>query len=106
MRTLRSLAKPAVPLVALGAALWLATPAFAHINPDPPAVEAGKATTVGFNVEHGCAESPTTSLDIQLPAGTNDAPGSTATGSPRRSRPTWSPSPVARSMPRPPRPSR
>jgi uncharacterized protein YcnI len=46
--------------------------ASAHIDPDPPAVEAGKATTVGFGVEHGCAESPTVALDIRLPTELTD----------------------------------
>ena len=80
MRTLRSFAKPAVPLVALGAAMWLATPAFAHIHTDPPAVEAGKPATVGFVVEHGCAGSATTGIDIQLPEGSKDASGVDAGG--------------------------
>lgn len=80
MRTLRSFAKPAVPLVVVGAAMWLATPAFAHIHTDPPAVEAGKAATVGFVVEHGCAGSATTGIDIQLPQGSKDASGVDAGG--------------------------
>jgi uncharacterized protein YcnI len=39
----------------------------AHIDPDPAAVEAGTAATVAFGVEHGCLESPTIALDIELP---------------------------------------
>lgn len=41
--------------------------ASAHIDPDPPAVEAGTTATVGFGAEHGCAASPTVALDIELP---------------------------------------
>ena len=58
--------------------------AFAHIEPDPPAAQQGATVTVGFMVEHGCAGSPTTGLDIKLPDGIADAravdkPGWTAT---------------------------
>jgi periplasmic copper chaperone A len=47
--------------------------AAAHIEPDPPAVEAGRAVTVGFVVEHGCGDNDTTGMDIKLPAGITDA---------------------------------
>ena len=47
--------------------------ASAHIDPDPAAVEAGTSATVGFGVEHGCEESPTIALDIELPEELTDA---------------------------------
>ncbi len=43
--------------------------AFAHIDPDPLAMQAGTSGTVAFNVEHGCDGSPMTDLKIQIPAG-------------------------------------
>jgi len=49
-----------------------AVPAMAHIDPDPKQAQAGARLTVGFTVEHGCEGSPTTQLDMRLPAGVND----------------------------------
>ncbi len=46
--------------------------AFAHIDPDPLAMQAGTSGTVAFNVEHGCSGSPMTDLKIQIPAGVTD----------------------------------
>ena len=60
-----------MPSSSLGAAL-----AAAHIETDPPAVQAGTQATVGFVVEHGCGESNTTGMDIKLPAGITDATAS------------------------------
>jgi uncharacterized protein YcnI len=51
------------------AVLALGGVASAHINPDPPAVEAGSTSTVGFTIEHGCDGSPTTDLKFQIPDG-------------------------------------
>jgi periplasmic copper chaperone A len=45
----------------------------AHIETDPPAVAAGSAASVGFNVEHGCDGSNTTELQIKIPDGVTDA---------------------------------
>ncbi len=47
--------------------------ASAHIQTDPPAIEAGKPATLGFIVEHGCADANTTGLDIKLPDGVTTA---------------------------------
>lgn len=47
--------------------------ASAHIDADPPAVEAGTVATVAFKIGHGCSGSPTTAIDIQVPAGITDA---------------------------------
>jgi uncharacterized protein YcnI len=49
--------------------------ASAHVDPDPIAVQAGSAATVGFKVEHGCDGSPTTGMKFQIPAGVTDAAG-------------------------------
>jgi len=53
--------------------VMFAAAASAHIAPDPPAVQSGLATTVTFNVEHGCGDSPTSSLQFKIPAGVTDA---------------------------------
>ncbi len=67
----------ALTTVATGAAVLLgAALAAAHIETDPPAVQAGTQATVGFVVEHGCGESNTTGMDIKLPAGITDATAS------------------------------
>jgi periplasmic copper chaperone A len=47
--------------------------AWAHIDPDPIAMQAGTSGTVQFNVEHGCDGSPTRSMKFQIPAGVTDA---------------------------------
>ena len=60
-------------LTTTAAALLLAGTASAHIDPDPIAVQAATSNTVSFGVEHGCEESPTTELQIQIPAAVADA---------------------------------
>ena len=61
------------PFTALGAAALLvvltAAPASAHIHPDPAEIPEGEATTVGLGIEHGCDDSPTTAVAVQLPDG-------------------------------------
>ncbi len=52
--------------------LAIAGPASAHIDPDPDQAQAGSRLSVGFTVEHGCEGSPTTQLDMRLPAGVTD----------------------------------
>ena len=47
----------------------MATPAFAHLDPEPNRVERGEAATVAFLVEHGCAGAPTIELTFQVPKG-------------------------------------
>ncbi len=65
--------------LALGGARWasavggLAEPAFAHVEPDPASVPAGSTDTITFNVEHGCEESDTVKLEMQLADGVTDA---------------------------------
>ena len=51
----------------LGVLLAGAAPASAHVSPTPSEVPAGGFTAVGLTVGHGCEESPTTSVQIQVP---------------------------------------
>ena len=51
----------------------LASPAFAHIDPDPVEAPAGSEQSVGFTVQHGCDGSPTIQLDMRLPEGVSSA---------------------------------
>ena len=46
---------------------------YAHVEPDPTAVEAGKSATVGFAPGHGCDGSPTISLAFKVSASVTDA---------------------------------
>lgn len=62
-----------LPALALGAALALASPAAAHVEPDVTEVPAGAAATVEFHVEHGCEGSPTVKLELRVPADVTDA---------------------------------
>lgn len=50
-----------------------ASPAFAHVDPDPKEAPAGSEQSVGFTVQHGCDGSPTTQLDMRLPEGVTAA---------------------------------
>lgn len=47
--------------------LALATPAAAHVTPEPGEVPAGVFTAVTLTVPHGCEGSPTAAIDIQVP---------------------------------------
>ncbi len=68
-------------LAVAGVIALLAVPAVAHIAPTPAAVPETAVATISFNVEHGCGESPTTKLEMQLPAGVGTAQAaSTAAG--------------------------
>lgn len=51
----------------LGIALAGTGTASAHVSPNPGEVPAGGFTAVGLTVGHGCEESPTTRLEIQVP---------------------------------------
>lgn len=56
--------------------LLLALVAFAaplHVEPQVSEAPAGARTTFGFLVEHGCDDSPTVQVSIQLPEGAFDA---------------------------------
>ena len=49
--------------------LSVASPAWAHVDPDPEEAQAGSQLSVGFTVQHGCDGSPTVQLDMRLPDG-------------------------------------
>ena len=55
------------------AALAIASPAVAHIDPDPTEAQAGSTLSVAFTVEHGCDGSRTIQLDMRLPEGVTEA---------------------------------
>lgn len=48
-------------------ALGLAVPASAHISPDKDSVPAGGFTAVSLTVPHGCEESPTSKIAVEIP---------------------------------------
>lgn len=61
----------------LGGALVLAAPlaAFAHIHVTPEDSSADSTTTLTFSFSHGCEDSPTTAMVVEIPAGvTNVVP--------------------------------
>jgi uncharacterized protein YcnI len=60
---------PLTIAAAVGVALCIAGPAWAHIHTDPEEVKAATENTVGFIIEHGCDGSPTTKVELQLPTG-------------------------------------
>jgi periplasmic copper chaperone A len=63
---------PSLLTLAVGAVAGVvvaAPSAWAHVEPDPPAVEAGTRATIAFTVEHGCDGSPTVEVRFQLPDG-------------------------------------
>lgn len=62
-------------VVAVGATLGVwGAPAWAHVDAQPGQVPAGAEADVDFVVSHGCDDSPTTSLTIQLPEGVSGTP--------------------------------
>ena len=77
-RPLRARLALAVGAAAAGLVLT-ATPAFAHVDATGTAGTDG-ATEVTFTFEHGCGTSPTTSLRVQLPAGTTGVTAENPTG--------------------------
>ena len=66
---------PLAVAAATVAALFVAGPASAHIDTDPPSVQAGTANTVGFIVKHGCDGSPTVKVEIEMPDGATGIKG-------------------------------
>lgn len=52
--------------------LAFAAPASAHVEPTPPAIQAGTTSELAFGVEHGCDGSPLVELEIQVPDGVTD----------------------------------
>ena len=71
----RHLRLPITAAAATAVALCVAGPAAAHVHTDPSAVRAGAEATVGFIIEHGCDESPTTKMEIQMPDGASGISG-------------------------------
>ncbi len=70
MRSLpRRLARVLVPSALVAVVFLVAGPASAHIDADPLAAQAGTRATISFTVEHGCDNSPTTSLAFRIPTG-------------------------------------
>jgi uncharacterized protein YcnI len=55
-------------LIAVAALLFVPAAA-AHVTANPASGPAGGFAMIAFRVPHGCEESPTTSLTIQIPAG-------------------------------------
>jgi uncharacterized protein YcnI len=53
-------------------AVTVATPASAHIHPDPDEAQAGSEQTVGFTIEHGCDGAPTVAIELLVPDGVTD----------------------------------
>jgi uncharacterized protein YcnI len=67
-------------LTAATAVLSVASPALAHVDPDPEEAQAGSQLSVGFTVQHGCDGSPTVQLDMRLPDGVTGAQPEPPTG--------------------------
>jgi len=65
---------------ATAAALLVAAPAHAHVAPDVSAIPAGEPSTVTLTVGHGCEESPTRAVAVQVPEGVEDATGVAISG--------------------------
>ncbi len=64
----RTLARLCVlPAATAAIALSLVSPASAHVSATPASAAAGASTVVTFSVGHGCEESPTTKIEIQVP---------------------------------------
>ena len=57
----------ALPAATAAVALSLAAPASAHVSATPSTTAAGADTILTFSVGHGCEESPTTRIEIQVP---------------------------------------
>jgi periplasmic copper chaperone A len=55
--------------ITLGALAILCSTAFAHVSLQQPQAEAGKPYQAVLHVSHGCGESATTAIALQLPAG-------------------------------------
>ncbi len=56
-----------LPAATAAIALSLGAPASAHVSAAPSSAVAGSSTVVTFSVGHGCGDSPTTRIEIQVP---------------------------------------
>jgi uncharacterized protein YcnI len=54
---------------AVTASMWMALPALAHVDITPAEVPADSHQNLSFGIEHGCGESPTVAIAIQIPEG-------------------------------------
>lgn len=63
----RSLSIAATTIAAAGLVLVGATGASAHVTVDPSTTEAGSYSVLTFAVPHGCGDSSTTAIAIQIP---------------------------------------
>ena len=59
--------------VAIAALTLGVGPAFAHVGTSVDEVPAGSTTALGLTIGHGCDDSPTTAVAVQIPDGVNDA---------------------------------
>ena len=63
----RTLTRLAALTAATGIAALVAAPAQAHVSGTPSVANAGSSTVLTMSVGHGCEDSPTTSIEIQVP---------------------------------------
>jgi uncharacterized protein YcnI len=54
-------------LTLLALLVLLAAPASAHVSANPGSAPAGESAVIHFRVSHGCDESPTTAVSVQIP---------------------------------------
>lgn len=64
--------RTAVLGAAVASLMALAAPAWAHVEINPGQAAAGSRVRLGFEVPHGCGESATVKLSVELPAGVTD----------------------------------
>jgi uncharacterized protein YcnI len=70
-RGIRSRSRTAVLGAVVAALTAVAAPAWAHVEINPGQAAAGARVRLTFEVPHGCGESATTGLSIELPAGSS-----------------------------------
>ena len=58
--------------LAVTALVWVAAPAWAHVEVSPGEAAAGGATELEFEVGHGCDGSPVVAVSIRMPGGVTD----------------------------------
>ncbi len=68
-RKLKRQKRNLVVVTAVAGLMIIASPALAHIGTNPGEVPAGGSSTVGFRVGHGCDDSPTVAVSMEIPAG-------------------------------------
>jgi periplasmic copper chaperone A len=58
--------------LAVAALVWLAAPAWAHVEVSPSEAPAGSTVDLEFEVGHGCDGSPVVAVSIRMPEGVTD----------------------------------